>query len=95
MSEIGHFHPYHPEASLPPAIWQKAIQGKIILDQETVQTPSEEVLQLIRARQDARQTNDWSTADELRKQIELFGWEILDTKDGPVSRKLPKVKSNN
>jgi cyanophycinase-like exopeptidase len=95
MSEIGHFHPYHPEASLPPAIWQKAIQGKIILDQETVQTPSEEVLQLIRARQDARQTNDWSTADELRKQIELFGWEILDTKDGPVSRKLPKVKNNN
>lgn len=92
MSEIGHFHPYHPEASLPPSIWQKAIQAKHLSEPEAPHTPSEEVLQLIQARQEARQASNWVIADELRLQIEKSGWKILDTKDGPVSRKLPKIK---
>ena len=95
MSEIGRFQPYYPEACLPSAIWQKAIQAKHLMEIEAPLTPSEEVAQLIRARQEARQTNNWAFADELRIQIEKSGWEVLDTKDGPVSRKLPKEKSNN
>lgn len=95
MSEIGHFHSYHPEASLPPFIWQKAIQANQLIDSTPPLNPSEDILRLIRARQKARQASNWAIADELRLQIEKSGWEILDTKDGPVSRKLPKTKINN
>jgi cyanophycinase-like exopeptidase len=95
MSEIGHFQPYYPEANLPPAIWQKAIQARHLTDQDAPLTPSEDVVQLIRERQEARKTSNWAIADELRIQIEKSGWEVLDTKDGPVSRKLPKIKNNN
>jgi len=95
MSEIGHFQPYNPEVSLAPDIWQKAIQAKHFMEQEGPLTPSDEVARLIRARQEARQSNNWEFADELRIQIEKSGWEVLDTKDGPVSRKLLKIKSHN
>jgi cyanophycinase-like exopeptidase len=92
MSEIGSFHPYHPEASLPPTIWEKAIQAKKVSKPAVVTSPSEEVLQLIHAREEARQGKDWAAADELRKQIEKLDWELLDTKDGPVFKKLPVRK---
>jgi len=92
MSEIGHVHPNFPEANLPPSIWQKAIQARSLKDPTAPHSPSEEVLQLIQARQKARHASNWAIADELRSQIEKSGWEILDTKDGPVSRKLPKIK---
>ncbi len=92
MTEIGHFHPHHPEASTPSSIWQKAIQAKNHIELEVPHSPSEEVLRLIQARQEARQMSNWAIADELRIQIENRGWEILDTKDGPVSRKIAKDK---
>jgi cyanophycinase-like exopeptidase len=90
MSEIGPFHPYHPEANLPSSIWQKAIQAKYESEPEAHETPPEDVLLLIAARQEARMTSNWVMADELRNQIEKLGWEILDTNSGPMSRKLSK-----
>jgi cyanophycinase-like exopeptidase len=95
MTEIGHFHPCHPETSLPPAIWQKAIQALQLIELKVPDSPSEEVLMLIQARQEARRMSNWTIADELRLKIEKSGWEILDTKDGPVSRRLPMKKSDN
>jgi cyanophycinase-like exopeptidase len=92
MSEIGSFHPFFPEASLPSAIWQKALAANASSLADARQTPSEEVERLISARQSARKAGNWLTADDLRKQTEMLGWEILDTKDGPLSRKLPKKK---
>jgi cyanophycinase-like exopeptidase len=93
MSEIGSFHPYHPEACLPPSIWQQAIQANELLKQENISAPSEDVLQLIHARDETRKHKDWIGADELRKQIEMLGWELSDTKDGPVLRKLSMLDS--
>ncbi len=89
MIELGPFHPYHPEACLPATIWQKAVQARYSIKSDTGQTPPEEVLLLIKARQVARQINNWVMADELRQQIVKLGWEIIDTKDGTVSKKLP------
>jgi hypothetical protein len=94
MSEIGTFHPYHPEASLPPDVWHKAIQPKELSKQEESPSPPKNVLQLILARDKARQSKEWTAADELRKQIEVCGWEVIDTENGPVSRKLQTTKSN-
>ena len=88
LSEIGPFHPYHPEASLPSTIWQAAVQAQSSRETAPAQTPPKDVLLLLEARQKVRQTGNWALADELRKQIVNLGWEVLDTKDGTVSRKL-------
>lgn len=87
MNTIGRFHPYYPEATLPNEIWQKAIQAAThseILKSDQV---PDGVIQLIKAREQARLSANWSLADELRKHISDLGWEIIDTKDGPVSKK--------
>jgi cyanophycinase-like exopeptidase len=94
MSEIGPFQPCHPEASLPPSVWQKAIQINQLSQSETLTNPSIEVIQLIHARDEARQCKNWAAADEFRKQIEKLGWEVSDTKDGPEFRKLPMITNN-
>ena len=90
MSEIGPFHAFHPEASLPPGIWQQALQVKS--QSQGVDQPSTpaEVIRLVKAREAARQNKDWALADQLRQQVTDLGWEIMDTKTGPQSRKLGK-----
>lgn len=89
MSDIGDFHPYHPEASLPYPIWQKAIEATRQRMADHPEKPSEAVTFLIQKREIARQAAEWDTADKLRDQVLSLGWEIIDTKDGPLSRKLP------
>ncbi len=88
ISELGPFQNFHTEASIPLAIWQKALQERYPLDTYTVPVPPEEVFLLIQARQEARKCGNWSLADDLRLQILNLGWEIKDTETGPVSRKL-------
>ncbi len=89
MSEIGRFHPYFPEASLPPAIWQAALEARSPSRSEIADTPSEEVLRIIHQRDAARQAGDWASADGYRKRIYELGWEIIDTREGPRVKKLP------
>lgn len=88
MNEIGHFRPYHPEASLPQGIWQKAILAASCADSGIQPKPPEDVVLLIQQRELARQSGAWAAADGLRRQIISLGWEILDTRNGPVSKKL-------
>jgi cyanophycinase-like exopeptidase len=88
MSEIGHFHSSQPQASLPHSIWLKAKSTAKCLASSRLENPPREVMQLIREREIARQTGQWAVADELRRQITNLGWEIMDTKAGPVSKKL-------
>jgi cyanophycinase-like exopeptidase len=95
MQDIGHFHPYHPEASLPTGIWQEAIQAYTAKPDESPPSPSDKVLELIRIRELARKNKNWQKADEIRKQVELMGWEILDTNTGPVSRVITSHRMKN
>jgi hypothetical protein len=85
ITELGSYHPFHPETTLSPDIWQKALQASYKADVKPV--PPDEVFQLIRARQEARINGNWSMADNLRLQILELGWEIMDTENGPVSKK--------
>ncbi len=48
---------------------------------------SEEIMHLVRKREQARNTGDFKLSDELRKEIKKLGFEIEDTESGP------KVKS--
>ncbi len=86
LSTIGPFHAFHPEASLPKAIWQKAIQSKSQPDHGSDELP-DQVIILLRERECARQEKDWSLADKLRQQIDAMGWEVVDTRQGPVCQK--------
>lgn len=45
--------------------------------------PSEKVAALTRRREEARRSQDWRKADELRAQILAEGWLVTDTPDGP------------
>ncbi len=89
IHELGPFHIFHPQASIPPTIWQQALEERYALNQEAVQPLPEEVSLLIRARQEARKTNNWKLADDLRQKINKLGWEIKDTETGPVMNKFP------
>jgi cysteinyl-tRNA synthetase len=48
----------------------------------------EEILtELLNLRETARKNKDWNTADGIRNDLDKIGFEIQDTKDGPVWRK--------
>jgi cysteinyl-tRNA synthetase len=51
-------------------------------------TVPDDVASLVEAREDARAARDWARADSLRDEIAEAGWEVRDTPDGAVVRKL-------
>jgi hypothetical protein len=69
-----------------PEVWQQALesQDRLKAQQRSSESPAPppEVLELVHLRQAARQRKDWAAADELRKQITLLGWKVLDTPEG-------------
>jgi len=56
---------------------------------ETAEVPAA-VMDLVKARADARKARDWARADSLRGEIEKAGYAVEDTPDGPVARPLAK-----
>jgi hypothetical protein len=89
IQEFGPFHDFNPETSWPAEIWQTASPKSYSLHAQDKLIPPEEVILLMRSRQEARKKGNWFLADNLRRQIEKLGWEISDTESGPVSKKLP------
>jgi cysteinyl-tRNA synthetase len=49
---------------------------------QKIEVPAE-VLELVEKRENAREQKDFTKSDELRKQIEEKGFEVLDTSTGP------------
>jgi hypothetical protein len=83
LSEIGPFRAYHPEASLPAEVWQKALVALQPVPAESPANPPEEVLKLVQQREQARQQKAWQASDALRNQIDELGWQVVDTPGGP------------
>jgi len=52
-----------------------------LLDTEAVAPPAQ-VLELLEARERARDARDFAAADRLREQIGALGWEVRDTPGG-------------
>ena len=46
-----------------------------------------EVKALVKERESYRKSGDWQKADELRMEIEKYGYSVEDTKEGPVLKK--------
>jgi len=47
-----------------------------------------EIKKLVKEREAARSLKDFSKSDDIREQINKMGWEIEDTPDGPVIKKI-------
>jgi len=43
-----------------------------------------EIKKLVKEREKARKKKDWKLADKIRKEVNLLGYEIEDTKKGPI-----------
>ncbi|MCS6907906.1 MAG: hypothetical protein RML93_08495 [Anaerolineales bacterium] len=78
-----------PATGVAAAIWEKALQRASSEPKE--ETPSLEVIECVRAREEARRAQDWATADELRRKIEQLGWIVQDTREGPKLKRKPKL----
>ncbi|HNT23209.1 MAG TPA: hypothetical protein PKM21_02505 [Anaerolineales bacterium] len=83
LSEIGPFRPYHPQANLPSAAWQRALQASQAEAPSAPAGPPPQVVALVQERQAARQRKDWPASDALRQQIAALGWDVKDTPNGP------------
>lgn len=81
MSALGPYSPPTPEAGLPAEVWAEAVATQRAA--ERAPEAPQEVLELVEARQSARERRDWQTADELRGRVAALGWGIRDTDEGP------------
>ena len=75
---LGNFQlPDTPKADFIK-IWQSADRAR-----ENIEQAPENVLALMRERENARKHKKWEDADKLRARIEREGWEVKDTVQGP------------
>lgn len=79
---LGRFQmPERIKLCIPESVWQQIKQAR--LEAEVALRPTPEVLELVAARETAREKKNWERADALRAEIERLGWTIEDTPDGP------------
>ena len=71
------------DEGLPPQVWQQALDAQRYphIEEETI--PSQQVLDLLAERHQARANKEWSRSDDLRRQIAELGWQVKDTPQGP------------
>ena len=82
LSDIGPMQePENDEQGIETAAWEMALAFANPKDTPQ-ETPPEEVITLAQARQAARACKDWSTSDDLRRQISSLGWSVQDTAEG-------------
>ena len=70
------------------AFFQKADEmfGFLFWGRKETQEAPQEIQALLKEREEARASNDWNKADELRNRIAEAGWQIDDTPTGPRLR---------
>lgn len=72
-----------PTDGIPLDVWQTAQNTKQSKYNGGQDLPNE-VINLVKLRQDSRVRKDWSAADKIRDQITALGWHVKDTPGGPV-----------
>ncbi len=60
----------------------------IVVTEKVVEDVPQHVLNLVQQRQEARANKDFSAADKIRDEITAAGYEIEDTAQGPIARKI-------
>jgi hypothetical protein len=79
LSVFGDIKIPHPiESGIPPEIWRMTLETKISKEEK----PTDEVLNLLEQRKQARAKKDFTESDRLRDAIAVLGWTVKDTKEG-------------
>ena len=63
------------------------VLGLKLLEKEKIKIP-EEILKLVKEREEARKNKDWKKSDELRNKIKKLGYQVDDTAERSVVRKV-------
>ena len=66
------------ESNIPQAVWQMTLDAQ----QSKEDKPSDEILNLLEQRKQARAKKDFAESDRLRDAITELGWVVKDTKEG-------------
>ncbi len=83
LAMLGPFLLPGPSDGLPPAVFEAALAVRAAPAGPS-DGPPPEVTALVAAREAARARRDWPEADALRQRIAALGWQVLDTRDGPI-----------
>lgn len=79
LKEIGDLQIPEPlERGIPAHVWQMTLEAQSAEDDK----PSNEVLELLEQRKQARANKDFTASDRLRDEIAALGWKVKDTKEG-------------
>ena len=85
LAELGAVSVPSPiESGISPAAWEAVIHTA---SQSTDDAPSDTILSLLEARQQARTSRNWAESDRLRDELAAHGWAVKDTPDGPALTK--------
>ena len=82
IQRLGEFRWPQDILSLPEEF--QVFVKKMPLQEEIVEKVPTEIKDLVKLRESARQQKNWSESDRLRDLLASKGWQITDTKDGPV-----------
>ena len=79
LSELGEFYiPVPIDKDIPAHVWEMCLNAPPLDGDE----PSDEVLDLMQQRAQARLDKNWAESDKLRDEISARGWTVQDSKDG-------------
>lgn len=88
LDHLGAFRLPGKQDSIPAGVLQAVARARRKAAPPPAITPPDEVLQLVNARENARKSRDWATADKLRGRISELGWQVVDTPSGPQMERL-------
>jgi hypothetical protein len=84
LSLLGKYAPLGEITSgIRNEIWQNLEKLTVDRLNQKIETPSNEILELIQQREAARAVRNFTESDRLRKKVEEFGWRLVDTPTGP------------
>ncbi|RLG21088.1 cysteine--tRNA ligase [Candidatus Micrarchaeota archaeon] len=66
--------------------WEKVLGFPIVIKKK--EKVPDEVMKLIKEREEARRKKDWEKADRIREKIKSMGWYVEDTVEGPKPRRI-------
>jgi hypothetical protein len=82
LDEIGEYRLPSKPSGVEESVWEEIRRRRASRDLE--EEPPEEVLSLVRERDQIRRAGNYAEADVLRKKIERMGWTVMDTPQGTV-----------
>jgi cysteinyl-tRNA synthetase len=68
--------------------WWNRINSVLQLQKDETSGIPPEIAELVEGRRIARLNKEWQKSDELRDKLAALGWEVRDTKDGQVVKRI-------